>query len=440
MVDISHFTFHILHYSQALDFLYQQLPMYQRVGAAAFKKDLTNTWALCEHLGNPQQQLKTVHVAGTNGKGSSAHSLAAVLQSAGYRVGLYTSPHLRDFTERIRIDGQPIAPEVVTQFVQDHQHFLTQLQPSFFEMTVALAFNHFARERVDIAVIEVGLGGRLDSTNVITPEVSLITNIGYDHTDLLGDTLAAIAYEKAGIIKPQVPVVIGEEHPETLPIFRQIAEERHAPLWLANNYTVLNPQLKEVGWVMDIAHQQKLWLNDVTFSLRGIYQLKNIPGILQGLHCLTRCGWVIEPEHIRQGFAQVQTLTGLKGRWQTLREKPTVIADTGHNREALQDIVAQLATYPYQQLYMVLGFSKEKSLSHILPLLPKDAYYYFCQATVPRALAAPALAEQAHAAGLTGEVVENVQQAYQQALQRADENDLIFIGGSSFVVADLKNL
>ena len=414
--------------------------MYQRVGAAAFKKDLTNTWALCEHLSNPQQRLKTVHVAGTNGKGSSAHTLAAVLQSAGYRVGLYTSPHLKDFTERIRIDGQPIAPEAVTRFVQQHQNFLTKLQPSFFEMTVALAFDHFAREQVDIAVIEVGLGGRLDSTNVITPEVSLITNIGYDHTDLLGDTLSAIAYEKAGIIKPQVPVVIGEEHPETLPVFRRVAEERHAPLWLSSEYTVLRPQLTEAGWVMDIEYQQKLWLKNITFSLRGVYQLKNISGILQALHCLTQRGWTIEPEHIRQGLAQVQRFTGLKGRWQTLREKPTVIADTGHNQEALQDIVAQLATYPYQQLYMVVGFSKEKLLSPILPLLPKEAYYYFCQATIPRALAASALAEQAHAVGLTGEVVEHVQQAYEQALQRANENDLIFIGGSSFVVADLEDI
>ena len=307
-------------------------------------------------------------------------------------------------------------------------------------MTVGLAFDYFVREQVDIAVIEVGLGGRLDSTNVITPEVSLITNIGYDHTDLLGDTLAAIAYEKAGIIKPQVPVVIGEEHPETLPVFRQVAEERKAPLRLASEYTVLQAELTEAGWVMDIAYQQKLWLELVTFSLRGTYQLKNILGILQALHCLTQRGWRIEPPHIREGLAQVQTLTGLKGRWQTLCQHPTVIADTGHNREALRDIVAQLATYPYQQLYMVLGFSKEKSLSHILPLLPKDTYYYFCQASVPRALAASALAEQAQAAGLTGEVVENVQQAYEQALQRANENDLIFIGGSSFVVADLEDL
>ena len=414
--------------------------MYQRVGAAAFKKDLTNTLALCAHLGNPQQRFKTVHVAGTNGKGSSAHSIAAVLQSAGYRVGLYTSPHLKDFSERVRVNGQPIAPEAVTDFVQAHQDFLVQLQPSFFEMTVGLAFDYFVREQVDIAVIEVGLGGRLDSTNVITPEVSLITNIGYDHTDLLGDTLAAIAYEKAGIIKPQVPVVIGEEHPETWPVFRQVVEERKAPLRLASEYTVLQAELTEAGWVMDIAYQQKLWLENVTFSLRGTYQLKNILGILQTLHCLTQRGWRIEPPHIREGLAQVQTLTGLKGRWQTLCQHPTVIADTGHNREALRDIVAQLATYPYQQLYMVLGFSKEKSLSHILPLLPKDAYYYFCQASVPRALAASALAEQAQAAGLTGEVVENVQQAYEQALQRTNENDLIFIGGSSFVVADLEDL
>ena len=425
-------------YSQALDFLYQQLPMYQRIGKVAFKKDLTNTQALLQALDNPHRRFPTVHVAGTNGKGSSAHSLAAILQSAGCRTGLYTSPHLRSFTERIRVDGQEIGEAEVVTFVKQQRVLMQQVQPSFFEVTVAMAFHHFAQQSVDVAVVEVGLGGRLDSTNVITPKVSLITNIGYDHTDLLGDTLEQIAYEKAGIIKPGVPVVVSQRQPETTAVFERVARERNAPLHFAQNQY-------HAEWAADRPEGQQLRIHqtatntstDLLLSLRGRYQGHNVVGVLATVDRLREQGWSIGDGPVAQGLANVTTLTGLKGRWQVLDQRPLCIADTGHNAEAWQEIVRQLRTYPVDQYHFVLGVTQGKDVDALLRLLPEEGNYYFCQARVARSLPAADLAEQARRAGRSGEVIDDVPQAYERARQRAQPNDLIFVGGSSFVVAEV---
>ena len=430
-----------MNYSDALAFLYQQLPMYQRVGQAAFKKDLTNVRILLQKLGEPQRRFPSVHVAGTNGKGSSAHYLAAILQSAGYRTGLYTSPHLKSFTERIRVDGQEIGEVAVVRFVQDYQTLLEEVQPSFFEVTVAMAFRYFAQQSVDIAVVEVGLGGRLDSTNVIVPEVSLITNIGYDHTDLLGDTLAQIAYEKAGIIKAAVPVVIGQHQAETTPVFERVAHEQAAPLVFAEEeYRVDATQDTTEGLRLRVADLRRRESVTLTSSLRGWYQATNVVGVLATVDQLRARGWSVLAEHVAAGLANVQSLTGLRGRWQVLHHRPLCIADTGHNAEAWREIVRQLQTYEVTRYHFVLGVVQGKDLTELLRILPKNGIYYFCQASVPRALPAATLAAEARNASLVGEVIENVQQAYERARAQAQPDDLIFIGGSSFVVAELEDL
>ncbi|MGB3776999.1 MAG: folylpolyglutamate synthase/dihydrofolate synthase family protein [Tunicatimonas sp.] len=428
-------------YSEAVTFLYQQLPAYQRVGKSAFKADLTNICRLVAHLENPHERFPSVHIAGTNGKGSSAHCLAAVLQSAGYRTGLYTSPHLKTFTERIRIDGQEISEAAVADFVRREQEFITEVSPSFFELTVALAFQHFARQQVDIAVVEVGLGGRLDSTNIITPEVSLITNIDYDHTDLLGETLPEIAGEKAGIIKPGVPVVVGQRHPETEAVFQRVAEVQDAPLFFAEDYyAVFDAEEQHGGQRIRLNHrptQQELGL---FLSLGGRYQRHNLGGVLLTLDKLRERGWRIPAEAVAAGLARVSELTGLRGRWQVLGHRPLCIADTGHNAAAWQQTTEQLRSYAAPQIHLVLGVSQGKDREALLRLLPRDGKYYFCQAPIPRALPAAALAEEAKKHSLVGEVIEDVQTAYEQARQNAQPDDLVWVGGSSFVVAELSAL
>lgn len=406
-------------YQEALDFMLKALPMYQRVGQAAFKKDLTNTIKLCEALGNPHKRFKSIHVAGTNGKGSTSHMLASVLQTNGYQVGLYTSPHLKSFTERIRINGQEVDESFVISFVEDNQKLIEEIQPSFFEMTVAMAFQYFAQQKVDIAVIEVGLGGRLDSTNIITPEVSVITNIGFDHMEMLGDTLEKIAFEKAGIIKEQVPVVITEKQPETEVVFRKVAKENEAPISFA----------------------EELSFDEIPLSdLQGAYQAKNIKGVLATLQVLKEQGWNITDENTRFGLSQVQTNTGLKGRWQQLNSHPLTICDTGHNKEAFQYIVDQLSRQLYKDLYMVLGFVKEKDLNPILAMLPEHANLIFCEPKIPRALLIDELKAKTNHLKQGRDYVQDVNEAIALAKSKATAEDMIYIGGSTFVVAEIEGL
>ena len=405
-------------YQEATDFLFSSLPMYQRLGNKAFKADLNNIISLCEALGNPHTQFKSVHVAGTNGKGSSCHIIASVLQEAGYKTGLYTSPHLKSFTERIRINGRPIEETAVASFVENIQEIIKKISPSFFEMTVALAFDHFAREKVDVAVIEVGLGGRLDSTNIINPEACLITNIGLDHTDTLGDSLEKIAFEKAGIIKTQVPVVIGTWQEETAPVFQQVAKERKAPLHFV-------PQAAPPQYELD---------------LKGNYQQKNLPGVLALLRILNERSWVLSDEIIRAGLGKVIQNTGLKGRWQTLRKEPLTICDTGHNIDGIKALVHQIKGLTYDQLFLVLGFVNDKQVGEILGLFPKKAHYVFCQSAVPRAMPLAQLRQEAEKLHLEADYVADVNEALAHAGNKASAKDLIFVGGSTFVVAELNEL
>jgi dihydrofolate synthase/folylpolyglutamate synthase len=410
--------------------------MFQRVGAVAFKKDLTNTLALCEALGNPQQKFKSIHVAGTNGKGSTAHMLASVLQSAGYKTGLYTSPHLKSFTERIRINGQEVSQAFIVDFVNRIQPHIDRIKPSFFEITVVMAFDYFAQQQGDIAVIEVGLGGRLDSTNVITPEVSVITNIGFDHMDMLGDTLPKIAFEKAGIIKQRIPVVISERQEEVAQVFEEKAKLEQAPIFFADKPVTISQHGNSVK-VNAVFQDHPI---EFEFPLLGSYQQKNIAGVLTALECLTDRGFSISKEQVCDGMQHVISQTGLKGRWQILQRNPLVICDTGHNVDGIGSIVKQLATYSYKNLFMIIGMVKDKDHTAVFNLLPKEAHYIFCQANIPRAMDAHELAKAAEAFGLTGDVVSNVNEALNVALKEAKPDDLIFVGGSTFVVAELNNL
>ena len=405
----------VIEYSEVLKWLYAQLPMYQRVGKTAFKKDLSNTLKLSKQLNNPEQHFKSIHVAGTNGKGSVSHMLASVLQEAGYKVGLYTSPHLKDFRERIKINGQMISEEEVIAFVTENKPFLEKNKLSFFEMTVGLAFDYFSNQKVDIAVIEVGMGGRLDSTNIITPEVSVITNIGFDHTAFLGNTYAEIASEKAGIIKSNIPVVIGETVTETKKVFQKIASEKKAPITFAETETV----------------------SEYKSDLKGIYQQKNKKTAVCALHVLQENVCDISEENICNGILNTVKNTGLQGRYQTLQESPKVICDTAHNKEGLQLVLQQIQEEPFENLHIVLGVVNDKDLQSILPLFPEKATYYFCKPDVPRGLEASVLANNAKEFGLTGTTFNSVNKAYTLALENASENDLIYIGGSTFTVAEV---
>ena len=430
-----------MNYQQVLEFLYRRLPRFQQVGGGALKKDLTNIRSLCASLGNPQNKFRSVHIAGTNGKGSSAHTLASVLQSAGYKTGLYTSPHLKDFSERIKIDGKPIEQDSVITFVEENIELIEKVQPSFFELTVALAFQHFAMNSVDIAVVEVGLGGRLDSTNIINPLLSLITNISMDHQKFLGDSLPDIAGEKAGIIKAQVPVVISERQTEIEQTFAKKAESLNSPIHFAqDHFEIIHHHDKRYGQVFRILKDQHHYLEEIYFDLAGHYQKDNLPGVLMIIGLLNQMGFAISEDSILKGFAGIRALTGLKGRWQVLAEQPLMICDTGHNVDAWSWLLGQVEQTDYDQLIMVLGLVDDKDPQPILALLPKEAYYYFCQAQVPRALAAEELKEVAMANGLVGEVIPNVNQAIAQARVRAKPTDLIFIGGSTFVVAEIDDL
>lgn len=429
-----------MNYQETLDYLFNALPMFQRVGASAFKKDLSNTLALCAHLGNPERKFKSIHVAGTNGKGSTSHTLAAILQSAGFKTGLYTSPHLKSFTERVRVNGQEITELAVVDFVEANKAFLDELKPSFFEMTVALAFWYFAKEEVDIAIIEVGMGGRLDSTNVITPELSVITNIGWDHMQFLGNTLPLIAGEKAGIIKPNIPVVVSQTQEETTSVFIQKAQENEAPIIFADQKFRLEKVAATEPGLAKYTVSKDGETYSLDYGLMGDYQIFNLPGILESVNQLRSKGWKISNEALEKGLKEVTQLTGLKGRWQILGEKPTVIADTGHNEPGIRAILSQLKSYSFDRLWMVLGMVQDKDISKILALLPKDPRYVFCQADLPRAMPAELLAEKAAEYGLKGEVISEVNRALQFARKNAGPNDLIFVGGSTFVVAEIDDL
>jgi dihydrofolate synthase/folylpolyglutamate synthase len=429
-------------YLECLEYLYQQLPMYQRIGNAAFRKSLDNIIALCDAMGQPQHRFKTIHVAGTNGKGSSSHMLAAVLQSAGYITGLYTSPHLKSFTERVRVNGAELEQEYLVNFVEAHKQLFERIQPSFFEMTVALAFQYFADKQVDIAVIEVGLGGRLDSTNIIQPEVSLITNIGYDHQALLGDTLEAIAGEKAGIIKPHTPAVVSFRQPDIAHVFSNKAAQEAAPLTFASDRFNLSPGAasleKQIFDVTDNTGQ--LQLPQLELDLTGHYQQFNLPGVLQTIAVLQERGYAIPEQAIRQGLANTKQLTGLKGRWQILNKIPLTICDTGHNEDGIKQIVQQLQYLQARRVHMVFGAVNDKDISSVLQLLPQEYVYYFCQAQIPRALPVATLQEQANAIGLKGEAYGTVAEAVKAAKANAAPDEVIFIGGSTFVVAEIEEL
>jgi dihydrofolate synthase / folylpolyglutamate synthase len=424
-------------YPQTLEYLFSRLPMYQRVGAAAYKADLSNTVKLMEALGKPHTKLKCIHVAGTNGKGSCSHMIAAVLQQAGYKTGLYTSPHLSDFRERIKINGKLITKNYVTEFVEKNKPLFEKVEPSFFEWTVALAFQYFLDEEVDVAVIEVGLGGKLDSTNVITPVASLITNISYDHMNLLGDTLEKIAREKAGIIKLKVPVTISQYQSETQMVFNAMAKEMRAPIVFADKYyriisAHINKGIQTITVLNRVSYVSKIYELD----LLGSYQQKNLMGVLHLLEILKQNGFLIEDENISNGLKQVCALTGLSGRWQLLNEKPLTIADTGHNEDGILNVLESLKRHSYKQLHFVFGTVNDKDITKILQLLPKEATYYFVKASVPRALDEQELTKQASLVKLKGKAYKNVLEGIKAAKKAAKKEDIILIGGSTFVVAD----
>jgi len=402
-------------YQDTLNWMFSQLPMYQRQGITALKKDLSNTLKLSAYLNNPEKKFKSIHVAGTNGKGSTSHMLASVLQEAGYKVGLYTSPHLKDFRERIKINGQEVSKQFVTGFIKNNKAFFESHKMSFFEMTVVMAFDYFAKQNIDIAVVEVGLGGRLDSTNIITPEISVITNIGLDHTQFLGNTLQAIAAEKGGIIKFNIPVVIGETQKETSPIFENLAKTHNSEIVFAD---------MAVSEVYDS-------------DLIGNYQSKNIKTVVQTVKELHKKGYKISKQNLKQGLLQVVNNTGLLGRWQILNESPKVVCDTGHNREGLTYVMQQLLNETFESLHIVFGVVNDKNLVSIVDLLPKKATYYFCKPDIPRGLDANELKQKLFDYNIMGTSYNSVNEAYKSAFKNASNNDFIFIGGSTFVVAEI---
>lgn len=454
-------------YPQTIEFLYKNLPVFHRIGAPAYKPSLENTRRLCQALDNPQDRFRSVHIGGTNGKGSVSHMLAAVLQTAGYRTGLYTSPHLRDFRERIRVNGEMATEAYVTDFVKEHLSLIETIKPSFFELTVAMAFRYFALQQVDIVVVEVGMGGRLDSTNIITPLLSVITNVGFDHVHMLGHTRPAIAGEKAGIIKPGIPVVIGERQEDTTPVFSAKAKETGSPLSFAsdeweeaenrklkaesqklkagqrqqdaatNQQAAGSPQ--QAGDKLEIEVNSGLYKKQykLQLDLAGNYQKKNVKTVLSAVEKLQEAGFSLPDEQVCQALSRVRSLTGLAGRWHTLARQPLTICDTAHNTEGIREVVAQLKQTPHSGLHMVIGMTKDKEIGQILELLPGNAHYYFCKAAIPRALDENELSSRAAAAGLQGKTFSSVKQALQAARETASPGDLIFIGGSIFIVAEV---
>lgn len=422
-----------MNYQQTIEYLYNRLPMFSKVGGSALRHDLHNTRALCDILGHPENRYATVHIAGTNGKGSTSHMLSAILQQAGYKVGLYTSPHLRDFRERIRVNGALMKEDAVISFVERMQPHIAAIDPSFFEVTVAMAFEYFAAQKVDIAIIETGMGGRLDSTNIITPLLSLITNISFDHMQFLGDTLPLIAAEKAGIIKPGIPVVISETQAETKPVFEETAARLHSSIYFAD-------QRFRVTSDTPGPERLQLTINEtlsLTLDLPGSYQQKNIPGVLQAVEILRQQGWQISDAHVAAALSQVKRLTGMGGRWEVIGQHPYTVLDVAHNEAGIRMVLEQLALVSYQKLHIVTGFVKDKDVPAALALLPRDAVYYFTKAPIPRAMDEQQLLQLGGQAGLQGNAYPTVPEAYAAAKAGASADDMILVCGSFFIVGEV---
>jgi dihydrofolate synthase/folylpolyglutamate synthase len=426
-------------YEQTISYLFERLPMFSRIGAAAYRKDLVNTIRLCEFLGDPQHHFKSVHIAGTNGKGSTSHMLAAIFQTAGYKTGLYTSPHLKDFRERIRLNGEMIPRDFITDFVQRIQPLAEEIDPSFFEVTVAMAFDFFSREKVDIAIIEVGLGGRLDSTNIIIPELSVITQIGYDHMNLLGNTLEEIAAEKAGIIKPGIPVIIGEQNPITSPVFEERAAAAGAPLHYADKQRFVADWTFEKHFlVAEVTSLISIDKEVYHLDLAGIYQTKNLVTVLEAVRELAAGGWKLEHRHVQQALKQVKKLTGLHGRWEIIHEHPSIVLDVAHNEDGIRQLARQIEITDHEDLHIVFGMVRDKEIDGVLDLLPGQAVYYFTRAQIPRSLPEDQLAERAMAKGLKGKAFPTVMEALEAARAQARPRDLILVCGSVFVVGEVE--
>ena len=429
-----------MNYQQTIDYLYDHLPMFSRIGAAAYKEDLHNTIALCNALSNPQTKFKSIHIAGTNGKGSTSHMLAAILQQAGYKTGLYTSPHLKDFRERIKINGEMIAEDFVIDFVERTSVITATIQPSFFELTVAMAFDYFANQEVDIAVIETGLGGRLDSTNIITPILSVITNIGYDHMNILGNTLEAIATEKAGIIKPGVPVVIGEYLSETRPIFTNKALAEKAPIYFAaDEYKVLSTAYQNNSLSCDVTNVKHQDTESFELDLNGLYQKKNLCTVLCAEGILMEQGFLIDNKAEKNALANSKKITGLHGRWDVIRQQPAIILDVAHNEDGIKQVLEQISAIGYQPhaIHFVTGMVNDKDVNKALSLLPKEATYFFTNAHSPRAMSHNQLKERAAEFGLNGDSFDDVNVAIAAALVKAKPDELIIVCGSVFVVGEV---
>ena len=425
-------------YAQTLDFLYSKLPMFTRVGAVAIKKDLHNTLAMCKALENPQNKFKSIHIAGTNGKGSTSHMLAAIFQKAGYKTGLYTSPHLKDFRERIRVNGKMVSKAFVKDFVNEQKKLIQEIEPSFFEVTVAMAFDYFAKQKVDVAIIEVGLGGRLDSTNIIMPELSVITNISLDHTNILGNTLPEIAFEKAGIIKPNIPVIIGERHLETEAVFITKATAQNANISFAEDVVDITNIKKNANYLSaNFNFKNGEQLENLKSDLTGSYQTKNLLTVLASVDQLNKIGFNINWDAVKDALKNVKKITGLQGRWQTLSKNPLVICDTGHNKAGITEVLQNINQTPHQNLHFVIGMVNDKDISGVLALLPKNATYYFCQPNLERALNVQQLYNQAKNYQLVGKTYLSVKEAFVTAKANAKPNDLVFVGGSTFVVAEV---
>ena len=428
----------LMNYQQTIDYLFSRLPMFSRIGAAAFKKDLTNIKKLCAFLDNPHLKFRSIHIAGTNGKGSVSHMLAAILQTAGYKTGLYTSPHLRDFRERIKIDREMVNKEFIIDFTERIKPVIEEVDPSFFEITVAMAFDFFTKRNIDIAVVETGLGGRFDSTNIITPELSVITNIGWDHMNILGDSLDKIAYEKAGIIKENIPVIVGETAGETEKIFARVAKEKNSLL------TVASEKRHSINWhwekhelVVEVTQPHKTDHQLYHLDLPGIYQAKNLITVLEVCSQLQQNGWSIEEEHIKMGLQQTKKITGLHGRWEIIRSRPLVVLDVAHNEGGIKMLMEQVEITEHEDLHIVLGMVKDKEIERILSLFPGLADFYFTQANIPRAVSAETLKEKAANFNLNGEVYPDVNNAIRAALAKASKKDLILVCGSVFLIGEV---
>lgn len=425
-------------YQSCIEYLYSKLPMFSRTGAAALKMDLSNTIALCEALGNPQQRFKTIHVAGTNGKGSVSHMMASVMQEAGFKTGLYTSPHLKDFRERIRINGEMIATEQVVHFTENIMDLIDDLEPSFFEVTVAMAFDHFAKENVDVAIIETGLGGRLDSTNIIQPELSIITNIGMDHVQLLGNTLGLIAAEKAGIIKANVPAVIGQTHAETAVVFKNKATMLDAPIVYADAIWLTAVESITPGNIsIQLTSINNGSVRKFNADLAGIYQAENIRTVITAIDLLSEKGWKIKEENIAKGIANAKKNTGLHGRWETIKTNPLLILDVAHNTEGINQLMQHINASAFENLFIILGMSKDKDVEAVISLLPSNAHYGFTEAPIPRALSTEDLEKMAASAGLKGHAYPDVNTAIEYTIDIAGPNDLVLVCGSVFVVGEV---